>query len=343
MICFTVGAPTLFADWCEEVCAQLVTRVSGRPEIIPANTLEEVAAAMIRAQSDSVILQARQPTEALRATLVASGRAFLVVIDDPFAVFTTLTAGCGIEPVAATRMTATSYAALVEYSAAATAVVLRSDRHAGDPIAAARLIAEQLGLPLSAAEITEAVAGVPPYATEAWSDGIARSCPGFAIGALQGYRDYFAGRGWSNISWSRELFLLGDDPRRSADGVLDLTGAIRALLFGPFIALPFGSWRCGVTLAVSKEAAGLGFSVEALVGPRFVSIAAATAAPDEQGVCRVTLSFVVDPHTDQPVSLRIINLQPATSGLFALVEVVLARHAGVASDIPAELSAALGL
>jgi hypothetical protein len=279
----------------------------------------------------------------LRATLVASGRAFLVILDDPFAVFTTLAVGCGIEPVAATRMTATSYAALVGYGAAENAAVLRSDQHAGDPIAAARFIAEQLGLPLSTAEVIEAVAGVPPYATEAWSDGIARSCPEFAIGALRGYRDYFAGRGWSDISWSRELFVLGDDPKRSADGVLDLAGGIRTLLFGPFIALPFGSWRCGVTLAVSKEAADLGVSVEVLVGPRFVSIAAATTTPDEHGICRVTLSFVVDPHTDQPVSLRIINLQPAAGGLLALVEVVLARHDGIASDIPAELSAALGL
>jgi hypothetical protein len=354
MICFAVGAPTPFADWCGEVCARLMTPLAGRPEILPANTLDEVALAAIRARGGSMLLKAWQPAEALCAALAASGRGFLVTIDDPFAAFSSLVAGYGLDPVAATRMAATGCAALVGYEAAPNAVVLRSDRHAGDTFHAARLIAGKLGLPLSAAGIAEAVADLPPFAAEpggtaAWADDAAGRCPEFAIGALRAYRDYFAGRGWSEISWSRALFLLGDDPARPADGAVDLAGESRALLFGPFVALPSGGWRCRVTLAVSREAAEMRFSVEVLAGPGCVSLAAATVAPDRHGVCRATLAFAVEPHTEQPISLRIVNPQAAACGRLALIGAALTRQAGAVpgrpapAEIPAELSAALGL
>ena len=115
------------------------------------------------------------------------------------------------------------------------------------------------------------------------------------------------------------------------------------MLFGPYIALPPGGWNSTVSLAVSKEAAGMNFGIEVIGGPRCVSLAYTNIAPDTQGLCRATLAFTVEASTDQPISLRVANLQPASTGRLVLGQVALTAQAAAHAAIPAELSTALGL
>jgi hypothetical protein len=64
--------------------------------------------------------------------------------------------------------------------------------------------------------------------------------------------------------WPPELFVL--DPRgeatRARPAVLDITGPPRALVFGPYIALPPGTWRASVLFAVDEAACRRRFRVE---------------------------------------------------------------------------------
>jgi hypothetical protein len=349
MIFFSLGLPGRFADWCDAITARLAERAVGPVELASCNTLEEIGLAAVSAQRDHLIVSARQPSEALRVALAATECPFIMALDDPSLSFSKLVVKQGFGCAAAARVTATSCAMMLGYTLMPGTLVLRADPCTRDPIATAGAIADRLGFRLSAAEIAEIVASFPVFGGDedvgldpSW-DSIDTANRDMAAGALQAYSDYFNGRGLGEITWSRELFFLGDEPDRTASQVIELEGGIRNLLFGPYIALPPGSWNATVTLAVSKEVTGMTFLVEALAGPGCLSLASTSVAPDERGVCRATLAFSIDPSTDQPLSLRVVNMQPASGGRFALGHVALSLQAAAHIEIPAELSSALGL
>jgi len=78
---------------------------------------------------------------------------------------------------------------------------------------------------------------------------------------------------------------------------------------------------------------------------RCVRLAYARALPDKEGICHVGLAFSVGHTTDQPISLRVHNLQPCLGGKLAFVDVGLSAAAvtETPTEIPAEITAALGL
>jgi hypothetical protein len=55
--------------------------------------------------------------------------------------------------------------------------------------------------------------------------------------------------------WDRILFRCGDDPDQVCPESLDVTGAARVLVFGPFITLTAGVWRADVMVDVCEQAA----------------------------------------------------------------------------------------
>jgi hypothetical protein len=350
MIFFSIGLPSRFAEWCDGVATRLVETALGPADLISANTLEEIGLAAVRAHGGHLVIGARQPAEGLRAALTAAQCGFIVALDDPRAALHNLAVRHGLEWKAATRATATSCASIANFALMPDAVVLRADEVSRDPIAAAGLIARCLGLELDASDIAAcagSTAAVRPDtaedAADPWWDQLATADREIAGGALTGYAEYFSGQRLGQLIWARDLFFLGDDPTQCADRVIDLAGGIRNLLFGPYIALPPGAWTTTVTLAVSRDAAGMSLGVEVIAGPRCVCLCHTSIVPDERGLCQANLAFTVDASTDQPIQLRVANLLPASSGRLALGQVVLTAQTGAHVEIPAELSTALGL
>jgi hypothetical protein len=350
MIFFSIGLPSRFAEWCDVVATRLVEMALGPADLVSANNLEEIGLAAVRTHGGHLVVGARQPTEGLRSALTETQCSFIVALDDPRAALHNLAVRHGLEWKAATRATATSCAAMMSYALMPDAVVLRADQNGRDPIAAAGLIARCLGLELNAADIAACAASIPPVradaaddASDPWWDRLETADREIAGCALTGYAEYFSGQRLGQLIWARDLFFLGDDPNQCADRVIDLAGGIRNLLFGPYIALPPGAWTSTVTLAVSREAAGMSFGVEVIAGPRCVCLCHTSIVPDERGLCQANLAFTVEASTDQPISLRVANLLPASSGRLALGQVVLNTQTGARVEIPAELSTALGL
>lgn len=68
----------------------------------------------------------------------------------------------------------------------------------------------------------------------------------------------------ARVKWKPELFSY--DRRRPAHslapGSLDVTGAPRILVFGPYVSLPAGLWRITLDFTVDEAAAGLRYHVE---------------------------------------------------------------------------------
>ena len=350
MIFFSIGLPSRFAEWCDLLASRLAEAALGATDLVSGNTLEEIGLAAVKSHGEHLVIGARQPALGLQGALAGTECGFIIALDDPRAALRNLVVGHAMEWSAATRATASSCASILGYAALPRALVLRSDQDGRDPTVTANAIARCFGFELDAAQIAACVESLPEFCADGvetdadpWWNGLDPTHREIAAGALMGYVDYFSGHGLSEIIWSRELFFVGDDPQQSASRVIDIAGGIRNLLFGPYIALPLGGWSSAVSLAVSKEAKGMNFGIEVIAGPSCVSLAYANIVPDDQGLCRAILAFTIDTSTDQPISLRIANLHPASNGRLALGQVALTAQAAARAAIPAELSTALGL
>jgi hypothetical protein len=351
MIFFSIGLPSRFAEWCDLIARLLVETVKGEADLISANTLDELGLAAIRSHSDHLVVASRQPAEDLRRSLIELQYPFIVALDAPYIALDNLIGGHGVDVIGATRATANSCAAMMEYAVTSGACLLYATEQSENPLSVAAAIAKCFGLGLNPKDLAQIVASVPEIAApEPVSTGGRRSdrfeTPhgDVAAGALAGYADHFFGGGQLGpLKWRRELFYLGDDPSRAADEAISVAGPVRNLLFGPYIVLPFGHWGAIVNLAISKDAVGTELGIEVVAGPQCIRLAYATAAPGREGINRVALAFTVDQTTEQPICLRVAILQPRSRGLLALVDVGLSTQTIAEVTIPVELATALGL
>ena len=60
MILFSIGLPSRFTDLCDAITLQLARRSLGTAEIVGANTLEELAEAVIKTGASNLIAASRQ-------------------------------------------------------------------------------------------------------------------------------------------------------------------------------------------------------------------------------------------------------------------------------------------
>jgi hypothetical protein len=96
-------------------------------------------------------------------------------------------------------------------------------------------------------------------------------------------------------------------------------------------------------MAISKEAVAAAFSIEVIAGPGCIRLGYTSVAASKEGPFRAALAFSIDQNTEQPICLRIANLQPCSAGLMALIDVSLTPQTVTDADMPAEIGAALGL
>jgi len=350
MILVSIGLPSRFAEWCDDIVCALARAAGGPLDLASGNTLEEIALAAIRSPTPRLVIGARQPTDELRTALVQVDSRFVVALDDPHAAFRNLVTRHGLEWTAAVRAAAGSCAAILSYTAMPGALVLRADQEGNDPGGAAAAIAHWLDLAVSPADIAMLVEGQPCPSilsaqdrTDGWWDTISASDRAIVDGALNGYVDYFRDAGIGQMVWARDLFFIGDDPHMAASGVIEVGGPVRYLLFGPCMALPPGRWVATIVLAVSKEAANHSYSVEVLAGARFTFLARGVIQPRGEGLCELSIDFTVSESTDQPIEFRIANLQNAFGGRLALAHVALSPQVRARAEISAEITTALGL
>jgi hypothetical protein len=350
MIFLSIGLPSRFAEWCDQVICALVEAATGRAELASGNTLEEIALALMKSQAPQLVIGARQPTDDLRTLLSQTGRHFVVSLDDPRAAFQNLATRHGLGSKDAIRATAGSCASIFSYEAMPEALVLRAEQEGRNPLEAATAIAHWLNIEINPAEIAALLNDRPDLNSlllqgerGAWWTTIAATDRAVVDGALNGYIDHFSGGArMGHLVWARDLFFIGDDPYAAADRVIDVAGPVRNLLFGPYMTLPSGLWDATVVLAISKEAASVAYSVEILAGQNCICLGRETIHPHGEGICEATVDFAVRESTDQPISLRLANLSFAINGRLALLHVTVAPRLREHAAIPAEFTVALG-
>ena len=347
MIFFSIGLPGHFAAWCDAAIARLVEIGLGPVELMSARSADEIAVALIRSTAPHLVIASRQPAPSLCTLLGDSGGPVIVALDDPRRALRDLTSEQGIELRTAIREVACSSAAALVCARLPGAVTVQPGR---DRRAAAGLIstlAQSCGLGLGDKELAGVAAAVSHPANsgpiEPWWSALDPDERALADGALAAYVDQFRGGGFGEIVWDQTLFWLAADPSRHAAGAIDIGGDTGRLVYGPDIGLPPGDWAATVTLAVSREAAGIGFDIEVWAAYHHTPLARASVIADARGLCSATLSFGIAAPTAQTISFSIANTAPAPGGRLALGKVTLAPSRGDGSDIPSELSMVLGL
>jgi len=97
----------------------------------------------------------------------------------------------------------------------------------------------------------------------------------------------------TRILWGPALFKTGPDLDHSCPDVIDVTGRLRILVFGPMQFLTGGAWRLTVQFAVNGPAARYPYIVQFIHGDSLVE---ATVQPARSGTYEVSLDnhFALD-------------------------------------------------
>ncbi len=348
MILFSVGLPGPFAEWCDAVAARLIETHFGSASLMNAESPEQVAADLIEARAEHLVVWARVPSEPLRALF--AGAPLLVSFDDPRRAVYELAAVRGADLCSATRDAAQSCAAAFVCASMPGTVLLHADRHGRDPAASVAAVAQACGLALDADETAALLAQVP-FPGDAvgfvpagpWWESLAAEQHALVEGALGAYRRHFAGEDFGEIVWDRTLLWLAADRGRHAGEAIEIGGTPAELACGPDIGMPPGQWNAALTLGISREAAGFAFDIEIWARSHNERLARASVVPDGRGLGSATVAFDITAPTGQTIGFSIASTGAGAGGRLALGHVVVAPRPNDGSDIPSELATVLGL
>ena len=348
MIFFSIGLPSRFAEWCDELVLHLVERQFGSAEAVALNGLEELAAAVIRARASNLVACCRQPVPRLQTEILQAERPFLVALGDPRAALQNLVTRSGFAIADAVRAVASSCAAMKTITKATNALVLTPAdaqylpetvtavlRHYGIPCDSRELslICEQLRQTDVELEATD---------IRAFEQHLSEQDHAVISGAVAPYVSYFTGGNLERLVWEPDLFYMSEEPAgptlAPVTRPVELTGRVRFLVYGPFINLPPGTWSADVVLGFSAEAAGMAFNVEVFAGGQLAQTRFEVAG---EQVLEARLYFTIGEAIDQPIQLRISNERAAFDGRLALGYVTITPQSSIPRETRERLENAL--
>ena len=343
MVIFCFSLPGQFGKVCESLIARIVETGSGPLTVISPASSEELASAMLMAEPSNILVRGHQPTASLRHILKGTSKPLLVSVDDPRRGVWDLISRNGLDPAEAIRQVASSCASLMPCIPLPGALLLHAERDWPEIAIMAKTISDHFGAPLEPGDLNDIATQVGSHlgndALEWEPDRLGEPVLTLANGALNAYLDYFLGSPFGQITWARELFFTDD--HQPATHPVDITGRVRALIYGPYFKLPPGKWRAEVVLGFSQEAADLNFLVDVKISDSVLSTT--SIRPGRQGVFTLNLSFAIDEDNEHAVEFRIMNERAAFEGRVMLGHVALSLQQEV-SNVPDDvLRAELGL
>jgi hypothetical protein len=331
MVLFSFGLPGQFADWCDAITARITEVALGSITVMSAETPEDLAVALLKAEGGGLFVSGRQPGAWLGRVLATTEKPFIVSLGDPRSMVWELVSRRGLNLADATRQVGASCAAIMRYIDWPRALILNASQDWQQPAATTEAIARHFGLALNPVDIAKIVDdlmstshgpdGQSPDAASS-PDRLTERNRAVVDGAVAPYLEHFLGDPLGRITWVRELFLA--DGHRPAVRPVDVTGRVRALIYGPYIRLPLGTWMAEVVLGFSEEATHVTFVVDVLSAGSQLCVT--SLRPPHQGVYSVNLSFVINEQTDHPVEFRVVNERAAFDGKVALSHVLLSRQ-----------------
>jgi hypothetical protein len=347
MVIFSLGLPGRFADWCDAITARIVKVALGDVTAISADTPEELAVALLMVEGSNLFVSSRQPGAWLDRVLATTEKPFIVSLGDPRSIAWELVTRHGLHLADATRRVSASCAAIMSCLRRPQALVLNADPD-WQPVATTEAIARHFGLALDPVDIAKIVddtmafgdfSDIPSLVGGSSADQLNERNAVVVDGAVGPYLKHFMGEPAAHITWVRELFL--GDGHRPAVQPVDVTGRVRALIYGPYIRLPHGNWSAEVVLGFSQAATEVTFVVDVLSAG--AQLCVTSLRPPHEGVYSVNLGFVINEQSDHPVEFRVVNERAAFDGRVALSHVRLSRQQSLSESTIDVVKTELGL
>ena len=336
MFFFSIGLPSRFADWCDAFLTRVAAQRFGSVNSAALNGLDELATAAIRTNAAALVACCRQPVVRLQTEIIQAGHPFLLALGDPRAALRNLVGRTGFPLADATRLVASSCAAMLNLANAPNALVVTPPQ-AGNFAGLAASIADQFGIALEPnaalrilTELAEGGLDLADADDQSWWRQLPERDQSIINGALEPYISHFAGRDLERLIWEPELFFTSTEPPAAtlvaATGPIDMTGRVRHLVYGPFINLPPGAWSVDVVLGFSPEAAGMNFLVEVFAGSQ---LAHTRVEVTGEQVIESRLYITIGDAVDQPLQIRVMNERAAFDGRLALGYVAMTPQAAL--------------
>jgi hypothetical protein len=280
--------------------------------MIPADTFAAFGRAVYERRLHQGLAVARAPeSEMIRTT--APDRRFAVAVADPSACCADLMADHGLPPAAATRYVADSLATL-QFAAnpAERPILLGAETSLADVV---RYLSMRFPDVQASRETIARLADDPELQMlETRAKAPRGPAPPHLAGATEAlWAALTRNRGCEPLAafWSPELFVYpGHD---GTPETLDLTGAARFLVYGPYIRLPKGDWSCGLAVAAHALPDPVHLLVEAVCG---ADVKRVRFELPEPGELELEFSFAV-PAADAPVEVRLYLEEAAFDGEIA--------------------------
>jgi hypothetical protein len=348
MVLFSLGLPSRFADWCDALTERIIRVALGAVTVISADTLEEFAVSLLKMEGGNLFVSGRQPGAWLGRVLATTEKPFIVSLDDPRNIVWELVSRHGLDLADATRRVGASCAAIMSCLRGPQALVLNASPDWQQPAATTEAIARHFGLALDPVDIAKIVddtitsgdvPDIPSLVGASSTDQLDDRGAVVVDGAVGSYLKHFLGEPTAHIIWVRELFLA--DGNRPAVQPVDVTGRVRALIYGPYIRLPHGNWSAEVVLGFSQAATDVTFVVDVLSAGSQLCVT--SLRPPREGVYSVNLGFVINEQSDHPVEFRVVNERAAFDGKVALSHVRLSRQQSLSESTIDVVKTELGL
>jgi len=317
MLAVSLGPYSRFAEWCDQILLAEARFAFGSAEYHTAATAAQLITTLAASRAQCHVVACRVIEWDLLQALLAAGCPLLVPLDAAKSCVLQQAHDFNTSIAETARQVASILSACSEVMEKPEALILRSSAKP-DALQIASEINEHFRFGLGAEQIDEIARSLDPGRLDERHlidlQNISPSEKRLLDGAVSPYDDVSRP---GKLNWERGLFyLLEDGLAEPAARAIDLTGRPRMLFYGPYIAIPAGSWNAEIFVGVSQDGLGTPISIE-LYERGGGELARARIVPDKAGVCRVDLA-VKQSNSASPLELRIRLESSAFDGKIAI-------------------------
>lgn len=339
MIYAFCGPPSSHTAFVSRLGTDILRETVGDFHFVAANSTEEMREGISQRQGRPCVLFFDVPDEKISQSVVMTGIP-TVLVYEPFSdvvIYNMVSRGMTL--VQATRFATQSAAALFPFAASDTIKAISLGGHKNELETLMSRIALSLDLKLSTenrknilslygrdgqkdtilseiiAESVDHVAGSVTLRSSMSPDDLA-----MILSLSAEYEPAMLGKPIVSITWPPWICLSGEKPHDRLRGSLDMTGAARAMSFGPYLHLPPGSWAAEVTFSIVGNYSGNQLMIDVMADGGVVC--AGRAILPEIGTFTVSLNFDVT-KPKMAVEVRTFILVGAIEGQFELIDIVM--------------------
>lgn len=311
MLIAAFGMPGAWSSWGFAALHAMMSQSFEGYATAAVDTLDGLRAAMEEHPAVPVLLTSQYPPPELAAFAQQHAVGTVVFLEATADAVAHLEQATGEPEIAIIRAVSASCACLASLPAMAEKALIRRSAVEGlAPEEVVSRILEAVGPELVAANDM-------PALMPRWREP-ARSDRRLAEAVLAPFDQCLLDGTVESFSWPHECFLPGDRPGELLQGPVDLTGAARCIIYGPYLHLPAGQWTARIVLGFDERIYDQSFVLEfhgsGLLGRVRVN------APASSGLFAAEIDFTVaEPHV--ALEMRVLTERGAIEGSIYRVDV----------------------